>query len=403
MSRAFYLFWTARTVSLTGDGLVNVALVFAVMSLGGSAADIGGVLGVSMAARVTLTLVGGVVADWLPRRWVLLVSDLVQATVQFTVAVLLLSGVARLWMLLVASVAYGAAAAVYRPALAGMVAEVVGRDRAGELRRANAMLGVSQSASRVVGPLLAGVLVAVTGPGWVYAIDGATFLLSAVCLVLLRLPLSRRSGSRRALWTGLRAGWREVASRRWYLTGLLVHCSYNLASSPFYVLGPVLVGGASVWGMVSAAGAVGAVAGSLLAARWTPVRPLSASHLLLVLGAAPLLALAVGAPAVVVGTAAGLGMLSAAYVNTVWATTVQSMVPHDVMSRVSSYDWLVSLLSLPIGYALAGRLAQQAGSASVLAGAAVLLVAVAVPAAFVRSVRAVGQPSLGPERLPHGT
>lgn len=92
MSRAFCLFWTARTVSLTGDGLVNVALVFAVISLGGSAADIGGVLGVSMAARVALTLVGGVLADWLPRRGVLLVSDLAQATVQFTVAVLLLSG-----------------------------------------------------------------------------------------------------------------------------------------------------------------------------------------------------------------------------------------------------------------------------------------------------------------------
>jgi MFS family permease len=387
------LFWIARTVSLTGDGLVNVALVFAVLSLGGSAVDIGSVLGVSMVVRVGLTLLGGVLADRLPRRRVLLVSDLAQAAVQFTVAFLLLTGGARLWMLLAASVAYGAASAVYRPALAGIVPEIVGGDGAAALGRANAMLGASESVSRVAGPLLAGVLVVATGPGWAYAVNGVTFVVSAVCLALLRLPRTRTGGSRRALWPALAAGWREVTSRRWYVAGLLVHSVYNVAAAPFYVLGPSLVGGASTWGAVSAAGAVGALAGSALATRWKPRRPLSASHLLLVLGAAPLLALATGRPAPVVGFAAGLGMLGSVYVNAVWATTLQSLVARDMVSRVSSYDWLVSLLTLPAGYALAGRLAQRVGSAHVLAGAAVLLVVVAVPAAFVRSVRAVGQPA----------
>ncbi|WP_155057932.1 MFS transporter [Streptomyces blattellae] len=399
VSPAFSLFWAARTISLTGDGLVNVALVFAVVSLGGSAADIGTVLGVSMVVRVALTLVGGVLADRLPRRRMLLVSDLAQASVQFTMAFLLLGGAARMWMLLTAAVAYGAVSAVYRPALTGIVPEIVGKGRTDELRRANAMLGMSQSASRVAGPLLAGVLVAVAGPGWVYAIDGATFLVSAVCLARLRLPRTRTTDVRRAMWTELAAGWREVISRRWYVTGLLVQSAYNLASAPLYVLGPLLVGGASAWGAVSAAGAVGAVAGAVLAARWVPNRPLSAGHLLLVFGSAPLLALAAGAAAPVVGLAAGLGMVGTAYVNTVWATTVQSLIPHDLMSRVSSYGGLVTLLSLPAGYALAGQLAQTAGSTAVLVGAAALLVLVAVPTAFLRSIRAVGQPTPVQERL----
>jgi MFS family permease len=399
----FCLFWAGRTVSLTGDGMVNVALVFAVVSLGGAAADIGAVLGVSMVIRVALTLLGGVVADRLPRRLVLLLSDLAQAAVQLTVAVLLLSGVARLWMLLAASVAYGAASAVYRPALAGLVPQIVGGDRTDELRRANTMLGLSQSMSRVAGPLLAGVLVAVTGPGWVYTIDAATFLISAGCLALLRLPDTRTGHRRRALGRDLAAGWREVASRHWYVAGLSVHSVYNLASAPFYVLGPLMVGGASAWGAVSAAGAVGAVAGSVLAVRWTPRRPLTASHLLLVLGVAPLLALAAGAPVLVVGGAAGIGMVGAAYVNAVWATTLQSRIPHAVMSRVSSYDWLVSLVSLPAGYALAGRLEQLAGSTHVLVGAAVLLVVGAVPAALARSVRAVGPLTVEQTAATHGT
>lgn len=457
MSPAFSLFWAARTISLVGDGLVNVALVFAVVSLGGSAVDIGAVLGVSMVVRVALTLIGGVLADRLPRRRMLLTSDLAQAAVQFGMAALLLSGSAELWMLLTASVAYGAASAVYRPALTGIVPEVVGaggadaglrkfgagrrdagRQNAGsagrgmdagsagrgmgaghqdtsrqstasdrqapglqdpapthhsQLQRANALLGLSQSVSRVIGPLLAGALVALAGPGWVYAIDGATFLVSAVLLAALRLPSTQVGLRKRNLWADLTTGWREVRSRRWYLTGLLVHAAYNLASAPFYVLGPLLVGGASMWGVVSAAGAVGAVAGALLATRWHPERPLSVSHLLLTSGAAPLLALAADAAPWAVGCAAALGMLGASYVNAVWATTVQRMVPGELMSRVSSYDWLVSLLSLPAGYALAGRLAEGAGEGGVLTGAALLLVLVAVPAAFVPAVRAVGQPS----------
>lgn len=401
LSPAFRLYWTARTVSLTGDGLVNVALVFAVVELGGSAADIGTVLGVSVVARVALMLVGGVLADRLPRRRMLLVSELVQAAVQFAVGFLLLVGAARMWMLLAASLVYGAASALSRPALTGIVPDIVGTGGADALRRANAMLGVSQSASRVAGPLIAGVLVAVAGPGWVYAIDGATFLVSAVLLALVRLPPTR-TGNRGlgSLRTDLAVGWREVRSRRWYMTGLLVQSAYNLVTAPLYVLGPLLVGGASAWGTVSAAGAVGAVAGAVLATRWTPGRPLTAGFLLMVLGAAPLLALAAGAGTAVVGAAAGLGMVSAAYVNTVWVTTVQGLIPRDKLSRVSSYGLMSTLLTLSVGYALAGALEEPLGAGNVLAGSAVLLVLVVVPGAFLPSVRTVGQPVSGSERAP---
>ncbi|MBF6302834.1 MFS transporter [Nocardia amamiensis] len=392
LTPGFLVFWAGRSVALTGDGMVNVALIFSVVSLGGSAMDIGSVLAVSVVARVALTVLGGILADRLPRRRILLVSDVLQAAVQFSVALVLLCGVGRLWMLLAASIAYSASSAAARTALAGLVPEIVGRDRTGELRQANAMLGMSQSLSRVAGPLLAGVLAAVTSPGCVYAINGASFLVSAVCMASLRLPgrLAGKGGF--MLWRELTTGWREIVSRRWYLTGLLVHSVYNLVSAPFFVLGPLLLGGAAVWGVVLAGGAVGGVAGSLLAAWWMPGRPLVVGHLLLIFGAAPLLVLAMGGAASVVGIAAGLGMLATAYVNAVWATVVQSTIPYEVISRVSSYDWLASLVSLPAGYMLAAHLARQAGAGSVLAGSAVLLVAVVIPSAFAGSVRAVRQP-----------
>jgi MFS family permease len=381
----FLLLWTGRTTSMFGDGLVNVALVFAVVSVGGSAADIGAVLGVSMAVRVALVLTGGVLSDWFPRRVVMLGSDLAQALVQFAVAWLLFTHAARLWMLLAASVVYGAAAAVFRPALTGIVPETVSNE---QLRQANALIGISQSASRVAGPLMAGIAVATAGVGWAYAADGATFVVSAVCLALLRLPPMPPQPRKRFL-ADLAIGWQEVKSRRWYWSGLLSHAVCNLALAPFYVLGPLVVGGAPAWGTVSASGAAGALAGAALAARWNPSRPLFVGHLLLALGAVQLLAIAVPAPVAAVSGATALGMLGATYLNTVWATALQRLIPNEKLSRASSYDWLVSLLAMPAGYALGGTAGGTVGYSGVLVTAALVIVVASVPVACLPAVRAV--------------
>ena len=121
----FRTLWIGRTASFAGDALVSVAIIFAVLAIGGTVSDVGFVLGITMAARVSLVLVGGVVADRLPRRLVLLGSDLMLAALQVFVAVILFTGTGRVWMLLVASVVYGAGAALFRPALTGIVPETV--------------------------------------------------------------------------------------------------------------------------------------------------------------------------------------------------------------------------------------------------------------------------------------
>src|SRR5437764_11744626 len=136
----FRTLWIGRTASFAGDALVSVAIIFAVLAIGGTVSDVGFVLGITMAARVSLVLVGGVVADRLPRRLVLLGSDLMLAALQVFVAVILFTGTGRVWMLLVASVVYGAGAALFRPALTGIVAETVS---VGRLPQATALISRS--------------------------------------------------------------------------------------------------------------------------------------------------------------------------------------------------------------------------------------------------------------------
>jgi MFS family permease len=351
-----------------------VTLVFAVVASGGSVADIGWVLAVSTTARVGLMLAGGVLADRLPRRLVLLGSDFLLAVLQAGMGLLLLTGRSSVPAVAITGALYGAGVAMARPALTGLVPQTVDKQR---LQQANALMGMSQSVARIAGPLIAGVMVAATNPGWVYLLDAVTFLVSAVCLARLRLPASAPR-DRTSFVSDLAEGWRELATRRWYWVTLCAHAVWNLAICALFVVGPIVVaeslGGPSAWGLVSTGLAVGALLGGLVALRFRPHRPLIVAHLTLALSALELVALAVPMPLVVIFLTAVLGAGGMTFTNEVWATVVQRLIPEKVISRVSSYDWLLSFVAQPVGFAGAGPVAVHLGTGPTLLGASVLIV-----------------------------
>ncbi|HSR25554.1 MAG TPA: MFS transporter, partial [Candidatus Eisenbacteria bacterium] len=203
--RSFRIYWTGQTVSSLGNGMQPVALAFAVLSLHGSATELGLVLALSLLAQVLFLLVGGVWADRLPRQRVMLLADLVRASTQLALAAALLTGSARIWHLALAGVVNSLAASVFRPASSGLVPETVEGDR---LQQANSLVSISDSAGYLAGPTVAGILIAISSPGPVYAIDGATFLVSAASLALL--PLSpRRPRVPQGILMDLAEGWHE--------------------------------------------------------------------------------------------------------------------------------------------------------------------------------------------------
>lgn len=390
--RAFRLLWLGQTVSFAGDALVAVALVFAILRSGGTASDIGYVIAGQALIRVALVLAGGVWADRLPRQLVMLGSDLVRLAVQAALAALLLAGRAQVWELGLGAAVFGAAQSFFGPASTGLLPQLV---PPAQLQRANALMGFSRGLVSVAGPAAAALLIAAFGPGLAFAVDAATFAVSAVCLALLRLPASGRS-ERAPFLADLAAGWREVAIRPWYWLGLSAHALWNLAIPAYLVLGPVIalraLGGASAWGAMCSSWAVGAIVGGLVALRVRPRRPLVAGNLALLLGTLPLLALARPLPVWAIGIAASLASAAVVFMNTVWTATMQRLIPAPVRSRVDSYDWLISLVVMPAGFAVVGPLAATVGPAATLTGAALVL---GIPGAIVALLPAVRAVQIG--------
>jgi MFS family permease len=366
VERPFRLLWIGRTTSAFGDALMRVTLAFAVLSVGGTATDIGIVLAASTVARVLLLLFGGTLGDRMSRRLLLFGSDTFLVVVQSCVGVLLLTGRPSVAVLTLAAVCYGAAAAITQPAFTGLVPQTVSGPR---LQQANALMSMSRSAAEILGPLVAGIAIATVSVGWMYLLDAATFLVSAVALGMLRLPPTTPR-EHTNFFADLLVGWREMTARPWYWITLCGHALWNLTVGVFLVLGPTIVlqqtGDASAWGMISASAAVGALAAGAVSLRWRPRRPLIIAHLGLALTALQFAALIEPSPIPITMTAAALGVGGVALANNLWTTAMQQLIPDKVLSRVSSYDWLVSYTVAPLSFAAVGPLADRTGNAAVL-------------------------------------
>ncbi|MFZ1880246.1 MAG: MFS transporter [Gaiellaceae bacterium] len=387
--RQFRLLWLGRISSAVGDALVPVALAFAVLSVNSSQVALGGVLAAFTASRVGFTLIGGVVADRLPRRAVMLACDGVRAAVEAFTATMLLTHQMTLPLFFITGALFGAASAFFGPASDGLVPRTISP---GNLQSANALLGLSRSAMNVFGPAVSGVLVAIAGTGWVFAIDALSFVASAFFLLQLRLPAHARA-ARSHFLRELHEGFREVTSRSWVSAPIIGFAITNFCVASFIVLGPIIfrdhLGGARNWGIVSACGAIGAIVGSLASVRLHPRRPLSFGFLATMLIGVPIAALGPALPVAAIAVAWAAGMASIALSNTYWDTTLQRRIPEAVFARVRSYDILVSFVFMPIGFVAFPLISKPLGVEATLLGAAALTVLSSLAVAFVPGVRAV--------------
>jgi predicted MFS family arabinose efflux permease len=359
--RDFRLVLCAQSVSVLGDRMVAVALAFAVLEVGGSASSVGLVLGAATAPLVASVLVGGVVADRLSRRTVMVTADLLRLLTQGTMAALLVAGVAEVWMLGALAALTGLGTGFFNPASTGLLPEIVSAD---QLQPANALRSAGVSGGEFAGPLLAGVLVAGAGAGTAIAVDAATFAVSAVCLVALRVQ-ARSARPPASFLADLRDGWMAFRSRRWVWSFVGYFALANTMWAAWSALGPIVadrdLGGAAAWGTVLAATGVGALVGSAVATRVDPGRPLVLVALMEGLFAMPLAFLAAGAHVGVLACGAFLSGAGMMIGMSVWESTLQRRIPGGSLSRVSSYDWFGSFLFYPLGMALWGPLAAGIG------------------------------------------
>lgn len=364
--------------------------------LDGSASELGIVLAAGFVPQVVFTLVGGVIADRLPRHHVLVGSDLASGAAQIAAAVLLLAGEAELWHLVVVQVVRGAASSVFYPASTGLVPQTVPERL---LQQANALLRMTMNTSFVIGAALGGVLVAVAGSGWALAFDGVTYFASAAFLLAMRLAGTVRVPA--TFVAELREGWTEFRSRQWLWVIVIAALVGNMCSSGArQVLGPIVadraLGGAAAWGTILAFQSAGLIVGGVVALRLRPARPLLVGVLGLFLWGITIPALALELPVLLIAGLAVIGGAGVELFGVYWDTALQQHVPRHALSRVSSYDALGSIVAIPIGLAIAGPIADGIGVAETLWVSFALMTATVAGALLSRDVRTLPRRELEP-------
>lgn len=387
--RNFARYLASVVVSQLGNGMANVALAFAVLGFG-TPTDLGIVLLAREIPMIVFLLLGGVFADRIPRRTILVATDLVKGAAQVATAGLLFSGAAHVWNIALLQVAFGVANAFSRPIGLGLVKETVSDSH---LQQANALTQLSRSTLSVASPALGALIVTLGSPALAIAIDAVTFFTSALFISTMRLAGTVRAATT-SIVGDLRDGWREFISRPWVVAIIASFGLFQLTYFPaLLVLGPTVakdhLGGAAGWGTIVAVEAVGAVVGGLLALRIRVARPLVWCELAVVPSGFLLFALAAQLPLAAiaaVGFVVGMGF---ALGENLYVTAFQRNLPEHALSRISSYDWFGSVALNPLGYALIGPIAVVLGTPETLVLAGVLNVLVCVGVILVPSVRAI--------------
>jgi MFS family permease len=370
--------------------MAPVALAFAVLGEpGGSAGKLGAVLAGRSIAQVIFLVFGGALADRLPRYRIMVASDLVAFAAQAAVAVLFISGAPPIAALVALSAVNGAANAMFIPASRGLVPQIVDPS---ELQSANALIRLSQNGASLAGAAFSGVVIVAVGAGWAIGIDAVTFGVSAVLVLTSGAPRAGAGGRRSTLASELREGWQEFRSRQWVWVVVAQFALVNLCFSPcVYVLGPVVAkqhwGGALAWSAVVTANAIGLIAGSFLAIRLRPARPLLVATLATFGFLPPFFLLAAHAPVWLAALSMLVNGACADVFEVLWMTALHEHIPRDKLSRVTSYDALGSFVLGPLGLLAVGPVAAAAGIGMTLAAAGLLVTAGNVLALCTRSVR----------------
>ncbi|MGW2516305.1 MFS transporter [Streptomyces sp. NPDC001617] len=387
--RNYGLLTTAAVITGLGANGALIASAFAVLEAGGDGGDVGLVAASRTLPLVVFLLIGGAVADRLPRHRVMVAANALNCLSQAAFAALVLAGHPQLWQMMLLTALGGTGQAFFSPAAEGMLMSSVRGEHAG---RAFAMFRMATQGAALGGAALGGAMVAAVGPGWVLGADAAAFAIAGALRAFLdvsHVPPREPGGG---MLADLREGWREFRGRPW-LWGIVVQFSIANAvlGAADAVYGPLVardaLGGAGPWGLALGFFGAGTVAGALLMTRWKPHRLLLAGTLCVFPMALPSAALAVP---VHLGVLCAVMLLAGTLVEVFgvsWMTALHQEIPEEKLSRISAYDWFGSIALMPLATALAGPAEEAFGRTASLWGCSALVVVVTAAVLSVPDVR----------------
>ena len=392
--RDFALLWAGALVSLIGDGVYVVAIAWQVYELSDSPTALS-LVGVAWTLPLGLfVLLGGVVSDRFERRRIMVAADIVRAGAAGAIGVLSLTGAVELWHLIALAAMFGVGEAFFGPAFTSIVPQIVPRDL---LLQANSLdQFIRPFAFLLVGPALGGWIVAAFGPGEAFLLDAVTFLISAtaICLIKRRGAVERQEEAGVSMLRDLREGLTFVRANAWLWATLLAAAVFLLAYwGPVEVLVPYRVrnelgGTAGDFGLVLAFGGLGSLLAALvLGQRGLPRRHITFMYSAWTIGSLALVGFGLAGA---VWQLQAISLLEGMFFTAgmvVWGTLVQTLVPGELLGRVTSLDWFVSTSLVPISFALTGPVSAGLGAQTTLVVAGIAASVTMIGFLFVPGVR----------------
>jgi MFS family permease len=392
-SRDFALLWAGMTISLLGDGVYLVAVAFQVYKLSNSPAALSTVFFAWTAPMVLFFLIAGVLTDRVDRRLMMIAADSIRGAAMAALGVLSVTGDLTLHQMFILVAVYGVGDALFMPAFTAVVPDIVPNDL---LMEANSLdQFVRPLTLRFAGPALGGLLVATIKPGGAFLVDAASFAVSAGAIALMqRRPRTERQARRSSAIREIREGFSFVRRYPW-LWGTLLSASIALLFflGPLEVLIPFVVknklgGDAGDYGLILSFGGVGAIITSVtLGQRGLPRRHITYMYLSWTVG---VLMVATFAFAREVWQAMALSFLMSGLFTggmIVWGTLMHRLVPSELLGRVSSLDWLVSTVFVPVSFLLTGPAAKAFGVDATLIGAGMIGALLTIVCLFIPGMR----------------
>ena len=379
--REFRLVWIGAFTSTTGTWMQTVAQAWVVYSLTGSALLLGFDAFLSTGPMLIFSLFGGVIADRMERRKIMLASQYLQMTFAFVLALLLWTNTVKIWHIFLLSFLTGSAQSFSGPAYASLLPLLVRRE---DVPNAIAMNSMQFNLARVIGPVLGGLALTAWGPAACFGLNGFSFIAVIIAYMMIRTPIVRGRGEAKGMMAEMREGFAFVIGRRAVLLLTFLSFAGTFLGMPIVTFLPVVAkvifaAGPKAYTYLLSAYGVGSVVGALLVAATGHVPNKGRLALMLQLAFATLLvafAVSRAFPAsLLIAFGAGLCIVG---VISLYSSLVQLATSDSMRGRVMSIFMLAFRGGMPLGNLLAGYVAQRWSITIALLINGVVLAAVAL-------------------------
>jgi amino acid adenylation domain-containing protein len=358
--RSFYLLAIGQLVALVGSALSSFALGFWAFQESGRASDYALVVMLALVPTALLSPLGGAVADRFDRRKVMLAAHLLSAQSMVALVVLLATDSLALWNVSLIVGLTSVATAFHQPAYLAAIAQLVPKPY---LPQANALAQMGVSVSQLAAPLAGGALIALLGLAPVVVINVVTFVVGMATLLAVRLPDRMFRRAEESFRSSITGGWRFIVKRRPLVVMIGYFMVVNFFTAIMWVsIAPIVLprSGPVALGVVTAIGWAGAVLGGLAIIPWGGTRRRTIGMVGFVIGSgAGMVLMGAHTSLAVIAIGLAIRLASMAVVNAHWLALIQVKVGHELQGRVLATNLMLALLMQPVGFLIAGPLADD--------------------------------------------